>query len=164
MSKFDGPNFINPLHTSFAQNQGSYQNPILAQNLIKNNETLDRKIGVPGGGKININQGWNEEDGKSSINANISQKIKNNFNSDQNSEKKYETMKVTMITYESKLIDDLLISNSILIKPSDNQINEFINRIKNLNKSIISKILMDKIENSDNKSDQNKMFIVKIFY
>jgi hypothetical protein len=28
MSKFDGPQFINPSHTSFGQALGTYQNPI----------------------------------------------------------------------------------------------------------------------------------------
>jgi hypothetical protein len=27
MSKFDGPQFINPSHTSFGQTPGTYQNP-----------------------------------------------------------------------------------------------------------------------------------------
>lgn len=162
MSKFDGPNFINPLHTSFGQNQGTYQNPVLSQDFIKNKDNLERKIGVPGAGKIKFNLGWNEDESKTNIKSKISQKLNENFNLDQKVEKNNETNNTPLINFEKKIIEDLLVSTTILVKPSESQINEFINKIKNLNKSFIYKILIDKIENCYDKSDQNKILIVKI--
>jgi hypothetical protein len=59
---------------------------------------------------------------------------------------------------ETKLIDDILKPTGVTIKPSDSQLNEFIRRIKNLNKEAVGKILMERIGNLGTPTeDQNQV-------
>lgn len=53
MRKFDGPQFINPLHTSFGQISGTYQNP-LEYTIPRNSNTKEiySSKKKPGSGKF----------------------------------------------------------------------------------------------------------------
>jgi len=68
--------------------------------------------------------------------------------------------------YENKIIDDILVPTGVTLKPSDNQIKEFLKRLKSLNKDLVYKILLDKVLNYQNMTDQNsiKTFTVKYKY
>jgi hypothetical protein len=59
---------------------------------------------------------------------------------------------------ETKLIDDILKPAGVTIKPSDSQLNDFIRRIKTLNKDVIGKILIERINNlATPTEDQNQV-------
>lgn len=69
--------------------------------------------------------------------------------------------------YENKLVDDILQPTGITIKPSDSQINEFLKRLKSLDKKLIGKILYEKISNFENLSNQAEikiLTVIRIFF
>ena len=68
------------------------------------------------------------------------------------------------IEIESKIIEDILTPTGITVKPNDNQLAEFLKRIKNLNKDIISRIIIEKIKINESSSDptSNKVLMVKV--
>ena len=60
--------------------------------------------------------------------------------------------------YENKLIDDLLKPTGVNIKPTDNQLNDFIKRVRTLNKDIVYNNFVEKLKNYENtNNDPNLM-------
>lgn len=68
--------------------------------------------------------------------------------------------------YENRIIDDILVPTGVTLKPGDNQLKEFIKRLKSLKKDLVYKILLERIKNYENMSDVNsiKTLTVLIIY
>jgi hypothetical protein len=68
------------------------------------------------------------------------------------------------IDYETKLIDSILIPTGVTIKPSESQIKDFLKRLKNLNKQIVLKILLERLNSYElmTSSDQIKVLQVSL--
>ena len=76
----------------------------------------------------------------------------NNYNNNLTQNNYKNPMIVTQPTYdyEKRIIEEVLETSGISLKPSDGQLKEFNKKIKNLNKDVIVGILKDKINNSNN--------------
>ena len=164
MSKFDGPQFINPIHTSFGQNYGIYQNPLiyLESNTKLSCENVNRKMITPGSGKLNLNLekqlNLEEKILKDKLNAKPFEQIDNKFKlqkaNTQNIEKANRDKLNSM-----EIIDDFFISKGFIVKPTENQLNDFLKNIEKLNKNVIFDLLMEKI----NQSTINKIIVTILF-
>jgi hypothetical protein len=68
------------------------------------------------------------------------------------------------IEYETKLIDGILIPTGVTIKPSESQIKDFLKRLKTLNKQIVLKILLERLNSHKlmTSSDQIKVLQVSL--
>jgi hypothetical protein len=127
--------------------------------MSKINGTVGRK---PGGGINQYKIGWDEEDVPSVINTNSVSVSKPKdtvvISKAPIMYVKEPEVKKNSFEMETKLIDDILKPTGVTIKPSDSQLNEFIRRIKNLNKEAVGKILMERIGNLGTPTeDQNQV-------
>jgi hypothetical protein len=60
--------------------------------------------------------------------------------------------------YENKVIEDILRPSGVAVKPTDNQLNDFVKRVKTLNKDVVSRIIIDKIRSFENASNDQNLF------
>jgi hypothetical protein len=202
--KFDGPSFVNPQHTSYNLNSGSYQTPTvnynkssqtqINSNLAKNDEKSKNRKGP---------RGWEDDDDvnvksilkKPSENKNSSIKSITNQSDKQNlsnvnsstitqEEIKSEVNKVEVyssytnywdaentkkiqnstlsVEYETKLIDDILKPIGVTVKPSENQIKDFLKRLKTLKKEIVLNILFDRLKSYESMGDTTQFKVLQV--
>ena len=64
--------------------------------------------------------------------------------------------------YETRIIDDVLKVSGVSIKPTENQLKEFVKRIKTLNKEIVFKILKERLINLQCTEDANQIKILNV--
>jgi hypothetical protein len=130
--------------------------------MSKINGTGGRK---PGGGRLLFKKGWDEEETPTKINKVEVNKNSFVFNNNQATKEKTpvylnkepESKKIGF-EYESKVIDDILKPTGVTIKPSENQLNDFLKRIKAFNKEIVFKILIQNVKIFANvNDDQNQL-------
>jgi len=69
-----------------------------------------------------------------------------------------------LIEYESKIVNDLWNSNAFILKPNESQMIDFLKRIKNLNKTTLSKAISDKLELQDAKSLLKSLYIIEALF
>lgn len=158
MSKFDGPEFINPSHTSFGQISGTYVNPLS----YKENEGIHNKIPTqvycePGACNILYNLVWKDEP---DINKREKQTTKE-YSYTLNYKHEVKNI-ITTNEYEMKLIEDLLNFQGISSKSLENQLNEFIKRCKSLNKEKISTVLMGMLKINEESINENKSYRIMV--
>jgi hypothetical protein len=189
--KFDGPSFVNPQHTSHTlSNNGSYQTPKVNLNPSNiNNSNIPPKEENSKNRKGP--RGWEDDDDaiikptikKQSLNKNSlvnnssgSQQNLSSNNSSKQEEHKSDnyvnywdaenTKKIQNSTlsveYETKLIDDILQPIGVSVKPSDNQIKEFLRRLKTLKKEIVLNILIDRLKNYENMGDSSQFKVLQV--
>jgi hypothetical protein len=61
------------------------------------------------------------------------------------------------------LIDDLLQPTGISVKPNETQLKELSRRAKNLDREIIFKLLMEKLNNYENMAEGNNLKILTVY-
>jgi hypothetical protein len=62
------------------------------------------------------------------------------------------------------LIDDLLQPTGISVKPNETQLKELSRRAKNLDREIIFKLLMEKLNNYENMAEGNNLKILTVYF
>ncbi len=62
------------------------------------------------------------------------------------------------------MIDDLLQPTGISVKPNETQLKELSRRAKNLDREIIFKLLMEKLNNYENMAEGNNLKILTVYF
>ena len=61
------------------------------------------------------------------------------------------------------MLDDLLVPTGISLRPNESQLKELAKRARNLDREIIFKNLMDKLNNYENMTGQAEIKILTVF-
>ncbi len=112
-----------------------------------------------------IATGWEDDDDKKQSSIKPQQQVIIKKEEQQfKIEKKEEVKKpsaFSSINLEKQLIDNILVSTGITIKPSDNQFKDFQLRIKNLNKEQINNLLHSRLVQA---YDENDLKVFQVSY
>ena len=131
-------------------------NPIKTSNHFLNNNVFNKPNSVSSVSSL------------SSVNNNV-QEIPNQKSSsseyynywDAENTKKIQNSTLS-VEYETKLIDGILLPTGVTIKPSENNMKDFLKRLKTLNKQTVLKILLERLEIYESITGNDQVKILQV--